>query len=71
MYHEDDEKKDEIKNPPLIPSPSSSVVRRKSSIRNPSAPIHRSSLPVETLMDIQQKRLSTTSIEIPSITNKS
>lgn len=60
-----------VKHPPLIPSPSSGVVRRNSSIRNPGAASHRSSLPVETLMDFQQRRLLNTSIEIPSITYKS
>jgi len=38
---------------PLIPS--SNVARRKSSVRDPTAPIHRSSLDIETQMAIRQK----------------
>jgi hypothetical protein len=43
---------------PLIPS--SNVARRKSSVRDPTAPTHRSSLNIETQMAIRQKRLSQT-----------
>jgi hypothetical protein len=57
-------------NSPLLPSPSTNVVRRNSSIRNPAASTHRSSLPVSTLMDIQQKRLSKTPIDTPPIIRK-
>ncbi|CAF4665375.1 unnamed protein product [Rotaria sp. Silwood1] len=64
MYHSDDDdknEKDQVKRSPLLPSSTSVVVRRNSSIRNPTPSMRRSSLLIETQMDITQiKRLSQT-----------
>ncbi|CAF1117511.1 unnamed protein product [Adineta ricciae] len=69
---EDDEenKTDQMKNAPLLPLSGSKVVRRNSSIRNPNAPIHRSSLNIETQMEIRQKRLSQTYSNTPPAVKK-
>ncbi|UJR20841.1 hypothetical protein I4U23_023951 [Adineta vaga] len=67
---DDENKTDQIKKSPLLPSTGSKVVRRNSSIRNPNAPIHRSSLNIETQMEIRQKRLSQIYSNTPSIVKK-
>lgn len=63
-YHSTDsyekEKKNSINASPLLPSPSITPVnsRQKSSLRNPNVPIHRSSLNLDTQIELRQKRLS-------------
>ena len=67
IYQEDDEKpKDPVQNPPL-PTPVN--MRRKPSIRNSYAPVHRSSLNVTTRMEFNQRRFSQPYESIP-LTNK-
>ena len=59
-----------VKNAPLLPLSGSKVVRRNSSVRNPNAPMHRSSLNIETQMEIRQKRLSQTYSNTPPTSKK-
>jgi len=59
-----------VKKSPLLPSSSSDVVRRKSSVRNPSVPMRRSSLNMETQFAIRQNRLSQTYSNTPPIIKK-
>jgi hypothetical protein len=47
-----------VNKSPLLPLSAPVVTRRNSSIRNPSAPVHRSSMNLETQMEIRQKRSS-------------
>ncbi|CAF1064285.1 unnamed protein product [Adineta ricciae] len=67
---EEENKTDQMKNAPLLPLSGSKAVRRNSSIRNPNAPIHRSSLNIETQMEIRQKRLSQTYSNTPPAVKK-
>ncbi|CAF1249820.1 unnamed protein product [Rotaria sordida] len=72
MYQDDsDDEKEKAKRSPLLPSSSSQVVRRNSSIRNPTPSIRRSSLNIETQMDIQRARLSQTYSDTPPVIKKS
>ncbi|CAF2403766.1 unnamed protein product [Rotaria sp. Silwood2] len=74
MYHgtdDDDHEKEQVKRSPLLPLSSSDVVRRNSSLRNPTPSMHRSSLNIETQMDIQRKRLSQTYSNTPPLIKKS
>lgn len=65
----DDEEKnqDPTRKSPLLPSSSSTpvVIRKNSAIRNPSASIHRSSLTLETQVELRQKRFSQISYDTP------
>ena len=55
---DDEDKKEPMRTSPLLPLSTPVNLRRNSSIRNPSVPIHRSSLNLETQMELRQKRLS-------------
>jgi hypothetical protein len=59
-----------VKKSPLLPTSSADVVRRKSSVRNPLAPIRRSSLNMETQFEFRQKRLSQTYSNTPPTIKK-
>ncbi|CAF0999787.1 unnamed protein product [Adineta steineri] len=67
---EDDNKKNQAKKSPLLPTSNSKVVRRNSSVRNPAAPMRRSSLLIETQMELRNKRLSQTFSNTPPIVKK-
>lgn len=59
-----------VKKSPLLPTSSPNVARRTSLIRNPAAPIHRSSLNAEFQMEVRQKRLSQTHSNTPPMIKK-
>ncbi|CAF4628810.1 unnamed protein product, partial [Rotaria magnacalcarata] len=57
-----------VNKSPLLPS---TAVRRNSSLRNPTAPTIRSSLNLETQIEIRQKHLSQTLSNTPPTQKKS
>ncbi|CAF3654533.1 unnamed protein product [Rotaria socialis] len=73
MYHDDngnendDDDKEEVNKSPLL---TSTAVRRDSSLRNPTAPAIRSSLNLETQMELRQKHLSKTFSDTPPTQKK-